>query len=155
VQLQLELAESDLYIILLFFQNDEMQVSFHLPLHRYFSVFLYQAVRNQGLTLEDLLPPPSELSTMIHHPLRVQAAFYEIITGLWVRNGLQIKGQAMTYVQCHFCNSMVDADLFLLQVAMTNLPYGEFTATVLEKYVSLRLIYFICFTIQRIIGGGV
>ncbi len=36
--------------------------------------------------------------------------------GLWVRNGLQIKGQAMTYIQCHFCKSMVDADLFLLQV---------------------------------------
>lgn len=35
-----------------------------------------------------------------------------------VRNGLQIKGQAMTYIQCNFCNSMVDADLYLLQVCM-------------------------------------
>lgn len=35
---------------------------------------------------------------------------------MWVRNGLQIKGQAMTYVQSHFCNSMIDPDIYLLQV---------------------------------------
>ena len=46
-----------------------------------------------------------------------QVAFHEIFAGMWVRNGLQIKGQAMTYIQCHFCNSMVDADLYLLQVS--------------------------------------
>lgn len=52
----------------------------------------------------------------------LQAAFYEIMCGLWVRNGLQIRGQAMTYIQNHFCKSMVDADLFLLQVCSTQLP---------------------------------
>lgn len=114
-------------------QLDEDQLSFHLPLHRYLSVFLYQAVRNQGLSLHELLPNPKELRAIIQHPLRVQAGYYEIISGLWVRNGLQIKGQAMTYVQCHFCNSMVDADLFLLQVAMMNLPCGEFLSTVLYR----------------------
>jgi len=40
---------------------------------------------------------------------------------MWVRNGLQIKGQAMTYVQCHFCYSMLDADIYLMQVIMINL----------------------------------
>ena len=62
-----------------------------------------------------------------------QTAFYEIMCGLWVRNGLQIKGQAMTYIQCHFCKSMVDADLFLLQVLATQLPPNEFLHTILEK----------------------
>lgn len=37
---------------------------------------------------------------------------------MWVRNGLQIKGQAMTYVQSHFCNSMIDPDIYLLQVCI-------------------------------------
>lgn len=37
---------------------------------------------------------------------------------MWVRNGLQIKGQAMTYVQSHFCNSMIDPDIYLLQVCV-------------------------------------
>ncbi|CAL8073578.1 unnamed protein product [Orchesella dallaii] len=115
-------------------QNDSMQVSFHLPLHRYFSVFLYQAVRNQGLSLAELLPPPNELKAMVQHPLRVQTAFYEIVSGMWVRNGLQIKGQAMTYIQCHFCNCTVDADLSLLQLGMMYLPRSEFINTVIDKF---------------------
>lgn len=46
----------------------------------------------------------------------VQASLSEIHSNMWVRNGLQIKGQAMTYVQSHFCNSMIDPDIYLLQV---------------------------------------
>ena len=58
--------------------------------------------------------------------------------GLWVRNGLQIKGQAMTYIQCHFCKSMVDADLFLLQVCSTQLPTKAFINTVLDRYGTVK-----------------
>jgi E3 ubiquitin-protein ligase UBR3 len=114
-------------------EHESLQVSFHLPLHRYFAVFLYQAVRNQGLSLSELLPSANELKLIILHPLRVQVAFYEIISGLWVRNGLQIKGQAMTYIQCHFCNSMVDADLFLLQVGLMNIPRSDIISSIFEK----------------------
>ena len=53
---------------------------------------------------------------------------------MWVRNGLQIKGQAMTYIQCHFCNSMVDADMFLLQLCATRLDPGVFLKSVLERF---------------------
>ena len=63
-----------------------------------------------------------------------QVAFYEIMAGLWVRNGLQIKGQAMTYIQCHFCKSMVDADLFLLQLCATNLPTSQFINNVIDRF---------------------
>lgn len=66
--------------------------------------------------------------------LLLQVAFYEILNGLWVRNGLQIKGQAMTYIQCNFCNSMVDADLYLLQVCCTRVPADVFLNTVLDKF---------------------
>ena len=52
------------------------------------------------------------LSVHLNYFCLFQAAFYEIMCVMWVRNGLQIKGQAMTYIQCHFCNSMVDADMF-------------------------------------------
>ncbi|CAH2006803.1 unnamed protein product [Acanthoscelides obtectus] len=64
----------------------------------------------------------------------IQVAFYEILNGLWVRNGLQIKGQAMTYIQCNFCNSMVDADLYLLQICSTRIPAENFLKTVIEKF---------------------
>lgn len=118
------------------YPNDcgSMQVSFHLPLHRYFAVFMCQAVRQQGATLNNLLPPTDMLHLLMMHPLRVQVAFYEIWNGLWVRNGLQIKGQAMTYIQCNFCNSMVDADLYLLQVCATKLQPDVFIKTVIENF---------------------
>ncbi|XP_015603280.1 E3 ubiquitin-protein ligase Ubr3 isoform X2 [Cephus cinctus] len=114
--------------------SDSLQVSFHLPLHRYFAVFLCRAVRLQGATLHELLPPTDMLHLMMMHPLRVQVAFYEILHGLWVRNGLQIKGQAMTYIQCNFCNSMVDADLYLLQICATKLQPDVFLKTIIEKF---------------------
>ena len=56
------------------------------------------------------------------------------MAGLWVRNGLQIKGQAMTYIQCHFCKSMVDADLFLLQLCATHLPTAQFINNVVDRF---------------------
>ncbi|CAL7947523.1 unnamed protein product [Xylocopa violacea] len=114
--------------------NDSLQVSFHLPLHRYFAVFMCQAIRQQEATLNDLLPPTDMLHLLMMHPLRVQVAFYEILNGLWVRNGLQIKGQIMTYIQCNFCNSMVDADLYLLQVCATKLQPDVFLKTVIKKF---------------------
>ncbi|ROT84089.1 putative E3 ubiquitin-protein ligase UBR3 isoform X1 [Penaeus vannamei] len=114
--------------------GDPYQVSFHLPLHRYYSVFMCQAVRAQGARLEEVLPPQDLLHLIMVHPLRLQAAFYEILSGIWVRNGLQIKGQAMTYIQCHFCNSMVDADLYLLQICAGELPPDNFIMTVLDRF---------------------
>ena len=54
------------------FQIDPQKVSFHLPLHRYFSVFLRQAVKHQGFSLKELLPHPYMISLLMMHPLRVQ-----------------------------------------------------------------------------------
>ena len=54
--------------------------------------------------------------------------------GMWVRNGLQIRGQAMTYIQCHFSNSMVDPDLFLLQLCAARLNPAEFMRTILDRF---------------------
>ncbi|XP_071532346.1 E3 ubiquitin-protein ligase Ubr3 isoform X3 [Panulirus ornatus] len=114
--------------------GDPYQVSFHLPLHRYYSVFMCQAMKAQGAQLDEVLPPQDLLHLIMVHPLRLQVAFYEILSGMWVRNGLQIKGQAMTYIQCHFCNSMVDADLYLLQICAGELPPDNFILTVLDRF---------------------
>lgn len=53
---------------------------------------------------------------------------------MWVRNGLQIKGQAMTYIQANFCNSMVDMDLFFLQLCATHLPAQTFLTTAIDVF---------------------
>jgi len=56
------------------------------------------------------------------------------LAGKWVRNGLQIKGQAMTYIQANFCNSMADMDLFFLQICATNLPQYFFLQNTIELF---------------------
>ncbi|KAK3873893.1 hypothetical protein Pcinc_021134 [Petrolisthes cinctipes] len=118
-------------------------VSFHLPLHRYYSVLMCQAVKSQGARLEEVLPPHDLLHLIMVHPLRLQVGHEDSQlrlpsmrswSGMWVRNGLQIKGQAMTYIQCHFCNSMVDADLYLLQICAAELPPDNFVLTVLDRF---------------------
>ncbi|XP_045478273.1 E3 ubiquitin-protein ligase Ubr3 isoform X3 [Harmonia axyridis] len=114
--------------------NDDLQVSFHLPLHRYLAVFLCTAVSKQGITLDEVLPSSETLKLLMMHPLRVQVAFYEILNGLWVRNGLQIKGQAMTYIQCNFCNTMVDADLCLLQICATRIPAEDYLKITVDNF---------------------
>ena len=48
--------------------------SFHLPLHRYLAAFTCQAVKTQGLSLKDILPPPAMLQQLMIHPLKVQVS---------------------------------------------------------------------------------
>ncbi|XP_064555346.1 E3 ubiquitin-protein ligase Ubr3 [Drosophila montana] len=115
--------------------EEMMQASFHFPLHRYLAAFVCQAVTKMGISLNDVLPSrPDILPLLMIHPLRVQSFFYEILAGKWVRNGLQIKGQAMTYIQANFCNSMADMDLFFLQICATNLSQYFFLQNTIELF---------------------
>uniref|UniRef100_A0A8D3BKT2 E3 ubiquitin-protein ligase n=1 Tax=Scophthalmus maximus TaxID=52904 RepID=A0A8D3BKT2_SCOMX len=110
------------------------QVTFHLPLHRYYAMFLSKAIKCQGLDLDSLLPDQEMLMKIMVHPLQIQASLSEIHSNMWVRNGLQIKGQAMTYVQSHFCNSMIDPDIYLLQVCASRLDPDYFISSVFERF---------------------
>lgn len=122
--------------------NDRHKFTFHLPLHRYLAVFLCQAVRVQGANVKNLIQfeefdtveKDNFLLAIATHPLRTQSAFYEIMNGSWIRNGLQIKGQAMTYIQSNFCISMVDADIYLTQLCLSELSDPKiFMILILEK----------------------
>uniref|UniRef100_A0A8C3H8A7 E3 ubiquitin-protein ligase n=1 Tax=Chrysemys picta bellii TaxID=8478 RepID=A0A8C3H8A7_CHRPI len=110
------------------------QVTFHLPLHRYYAMFLSKAVKCQELDLDCILPDQEMLMKLMIHPLQIQASLSEIHSNMWVRNGLQIKGQAMTYVQSHFCNSMIDPDIYLLQVCASRLDPDYFISSVFERF---------------------
>uniref|UniRef100_A0A8B9LVT2 E3 ubiquitin-protein ligase n=1 Tax=Astyanax mexicanus TaxID=7994 RepID=A0A8B9LVT2_ASTMX len=115
------------------------QVTFHLPLFFIFKLKYYRirnsrAVKCQGLDLDSLLPDQEMLMKIMVHPLQIQASLSEIHSNMWVRNGLQIKGQAMTYVQSHFCNSMIDPDIFLLQVCASRLDPDYFISSVFERF---------------------
>ena len=74
------------------------------------------------------------MELMFIHPLMIQVAIYEILNGLWVRNGLQIKGQALSYVRSNFSMSMVDADLYLLQVICTKIDADFLYNFLLSKF---------------------
>ncbi|BFY97084.1 hypothetical protein BsWGS_00124 [Bradybaena similaris] len=110
------------------------QLTFHLPLHRYLATFIMTAVRNHDMDLQTMLPEENLLKKIMLHVLQIQACLTQIYAGMWVRNGIQIKGQAMTYIQCHFCYSMADADMFLLQLCATKLDPDYFIHTVLERF---------------------
>ncbi|XP_028172665.1 E3 ubiquitin-protein ligase Ubr3 [Ostrinia furnacalis] len=115
-------------------RTEVMHASFHFPLHRYLGAFLCAGVRAMGVRARDVLPPPDLLALLCVHPLRVQSLFYEILAGVWVRNGLQIKGQAMTYIQANFCNSMVDMDIYWLQICAAHLPADQFIDMCIDMF---------------------
>lgn len=64
----------------------------------------------------------------------MQSFFYEIWSNIWTLNGVQIKGQAITYIQANFCNSMVDMDLFFLQICAMQLPPDMLLLSSIESF---------------------
>uniref|UniRef100_A0A2C9KCF7 E3 ubiquitin-protein ligase n=1 Tax=Biomphalaria glabrata TaxID=6526 RepID=A0A2C9KCF7_BIOGL len=110
------------------------QLTFHIPLHRYLATFIMTAVKYHDVDLDSILPDEVTLKKIMMHPLQIQVCMAQIYAGMWVRNGIQIKGQAMTYIQCHFCYSMADADLYLLQLCATKLDPDSFITTVLDRF---------------------
>ncbi|ESO97194.1 hypothetical protein LOTGIDRAFT_51305, partial [Lottia gigantea] len=110
------------------------QLSFHLPLHRYLAVFMMQAVQNQGIELTTIIPDEDSLKKILIHVLQIQVCLSQIHAGLWVRNGVQIRGQAMTYVQSNFCYSLSDLDIHLIQVCASKLDPDYFVSYVLKRY---------------------
>lgn len=114
--------------------STDLRCSFHLPLHRYVALIISEAAKRQSLSLQQLLPSETMMVTLVSHLLRLQVSFHEICAGLWVRNGNQMRGQTMTYTQCHFCCSMVDPDIYLLQLGATMLDPDKFLTLVLKKF---------------------
>ncbi|PIK49589.1 putative E3 ubiquitin-protein ligase UBR3 [Apostichopus japonicus] len=124
-----------------------LQVSFHIPLIRYLSVFLKQGINEQGMTLPMLIRSPGRLRKLMMFPLQIMAAVNEVFCGMWVRNGLQMRCQAMTYLQCHFCASMADLDLYFLQVCAAMLepagfPVDEFIKVIFERFKVWKFVTF-------------
>ena len=58
----------------------------------------------------------------------IKVCYHEILAGMWARNGQQIRGQAMRYVESRICKSTVDVDIYLLQVT----PVYDYLLTYLQ-----------------------
>lgn len=108
--------------------HDPNKISLHLPLHRFLAGLLNHTVRAQDIRIKDILPQFSSsrdkdalLLAISTHPLRTQAAFYEIVQDAWVRNGQNIKRKALLYVYPEYCTYLMDSDIYLLQVCLSEI----------------------------------
>lgn len=112
------------------------EVSFHLPLHRNLAMFIRQGLLYQGIPLEELLPSAQQqqLATIAQQIVRLQSIFYQILGRLWSRNGTEILNQAESYVNSLCCNSMIDADIFLLQAIAGSIPKNKFISLILDEF---------------------
>ncbi|UXI22783.1 hypothetical protein NH340_JMT08726 [Sarcoptes scabiei] len=114
---------------------DLERCTFHLPLHRYFSIFMKQAICVHNMPIEELLPRNRDrLLKIMAHPAQTLMATYQIISNLWHHFGPNIKTQALNYIQLNFCNSTVDADLFLVQQIATQLDVDNFFEMLFRIY---------------------
>ncbi|XP_031559765.1 E3 ubiquitin-protein ligase UBR3-like [Actinia tenebrosa] len=86
------------------------------------------------MPLEEIVPSQTLLAQMAEHLLQIQAAVCEIRIGRWVRNGSQIRSQMRLYAECHFCNSMIDLDIFLLQICAAFLDPDYLLDAILERF---------------------
>ena len=52
----------------------DLRCTFHLPLHRYVALIISEAVKRQGVSLQELLPSGNTMITLISHLLKLQAS---------------------------------------------------------------------------------
>ena len=72
-----------------------------------------------------------------------QVGICEIRADRWVRNGSQIRSQVRLYSDCHFCNSMLDLDIFMLQVSIVLLLRSTVFGGAYSRIgIVLRLLWF-------------
>ncbi|PRP88998.1 e3 ubiquitin-protein ligase UBR1-like [Planoprotostelium fungivorum] len=127
-------------------RNEDHRVSlgvtyFHLPLHRYFSIFLHQVVKSyhQDITLL-LQSQSSEVdvkllgASLVEHPLRIQSLLSQVRIGMWVRNGREIWAQSQAYDSVYFRDIMRNPDIFLLQIGAITMGTEDFLVKAMQMY---------------------
>ena len=96
-------------------QPNVNQLSFNFPLHRFYSIFLYNFLFKQHGDLNSLLIYDDlSLISLASYPLQVFIGIFEVQANMWVYNGEQMKFQTIMYKN-YFFN---DQDLFLLQITL-------------------------------------
>jgi len=110
------------------------QVSFHIPIHRYISSLISNAIKYQGAKLEDFNISVSKAKKLMAHPLQILEAACEIQNNMWNRNGLYIQSQSLAYKQHLFSRFHIDTDIFLLQICASIVPPNYFVLALLDRF---------------------
>lgn len=124
--------------------SQAVPVSFHLPLFRYIAAFIYQGVSTQKIPLETLLLPPGDESgslfkTVVHELIGLHAVFKQVRNRLWARNGSQMVDQTVFYVDSSCSSSMIDLDLFFVQISLPYIPSEEFWIMSMRQFLVLSV----------------
>lgn len=91
------------------------QLTFQLPLQRFYSILLHTSVFRQDVNIDELLVfDETNLIKLLSYPLQAQIGSFEINANIWILNGEEMQEQVMMYIQ-YYLN---DPDLFLLQLIL-------------------------------------
>eukprot|EP00850_Spirogloea_muscicola_P019997 SM000205S06204 [mRNA] locus=s205:3198:12812:+ [translate_table: standard] len=127
----------------------QLEVSFHIPLHRMLALLLHSAlgpavaagdkvaVPGESFLL-DILPAdfrsPGFVMALMEHPLRLQVACAQVQAGMWRRNGHPMVALADRYHSVFWCENTLELDMFLLQCcAVLSFPEA-LVGRVLERF---------------------
>ncbi|VDL64463.1 unnamed protein product [Nippostrongylus brasiliensis] len=111
-------------------------VSFHLPLHRHLSTALthFNDMEMFRKHVEDFRKDEQLLRRIILHPLKIQVARAEYYAGMWVRNGNQLRVQAIIYAQSHINASFQTPDLDLIRYCAANVDPDWFLEALIHNF---------------------
>lgn len=113
------------------------EVSFHLPLHRAYGVFLslYHSQRSNSDTIDSILGeimPSDAVAIFLRHlqeaPLRIQSTLAEMGAGMWKKNG-PIADQAESIYRCVYYAHR-DIDWF----SISELFFKKFPAFFMSRF---------------------
>ncbi|XGW09522.1 hypothetical protein V3C99_011646 [Haemonchus contortus] len=111
-------------------------VSFHLPLHRHLSTALthFNDMELFRKHVEDFRKDEQLLRRILLHPLKIQVARAEYYAGMWVRNGNQLRVQAIIYAQPHINTSFQTPDLDLIRYCAANVDPDWFMDALIHNF---------------------
>ena len=61
------------------FQPNPLQLTFHLPLHRYLATFMVQSIQQQCVEFQEVCPSERILKCLLIHLLQIQVGFYNTV----------------------------------------------------------------------------
>ena len=114
------------------------KLTFHLPLHRFYSIFLFNCLFIQNVKLSNLLVYDDyNLIKLLAFPLQAQIGCFEIKSNLWLRNGQEMQEQVMMYIQ-YYLN---DPDIFLLQLVLSKFKDNDLLMKILLDRFNLNTFF--------------
>jgi hypothetical protein len=107
--------------------------TFRIPIHRFFSQFLYALIK-QNKDIPTMLKSSNlNLKELLEHPLRLQVLKYHIHRRLWPRNNCQIIEQLINYTSLYPISSY-NLDIFLIQIISCCVDIDEFYHICVDRF---------------------